>query len=46
MSLNYLRLYVPGLDAHTSTNAEVSHWSIKDGHNNVTASMTTTTSWH
>ena len=44
MSINYHRLFVPGLDARTSTIAEVSHRTIKYGDFNVGAGMTTTTS--
>ena len=44
LSINYVRLYVPGLDAHTSTNAEVSHKSIKYGSHSVNSSMQTYTS--
>ena len=44
MSLNHKRTFVPGLDQHTSTNAESGHYSIKYGDHKVTASMSTTKS--
>ena len=44
MSINYHRLFVPGLDARTSTIAEVSHRTIKYGNFDVGAGMTTTKS--
>ena len=44
MSLHYLRLECPGLNQHTSTNAESMHYSQKYGLLNVSASMSTATS--
>ena len=44
MSLNHKRLFIPGLNQHTSTNSESMHYSHKYGEFKVCASMSTTTS--